>query len=109
MQQKYKILYSRAALDDFDEIFSYIAKDNVGSAEVLLEKFNESILKLENFPNLGSVLSEDEFTLISSGYRFLVVHPYIIFYRIIEESIVIHRILHGRRDYLRGLFDLPEK
>ena len=109
MQQKYKILYSRAALDDLDEIFSYIAKDNVIIAEILLEKFNESILKLSNFPNLGSVLSADEFTLISDGYRFLVVHPYIIFYRIIEESIVIHRILHGRRDYLRGLFDLPEK
>jgi toxin ParE1/3/4 len=109
MQPNYKILYSRVALDDIDEIFSYIAKDNISSAEVLLEKFDKSILKLGNFPNLGSVLSEDRFTLISSGYRFLVVHPYIVFYRIIKESVVIHRILHSRRDCLRGLFEISEK
>jgi len=109
MQSNYKILYSRAALDDIDEIFSYIAKDNINSAEVLLQKFDKSILKLGNFPNLGSLLSEDRFTLISSGYRFLVVHPYIVFYRILEDSVIIHRILHSRRDYLRGLFEISEK
>lgn len=109
MQPNYKILYSKTALDDFDEIFSYIAKDNVISAEVLLKRFDESIQKLNNFPNLGSILSEDEFTLISSGYRFLVVSPYLVFYRILEDSVIIHRILHGRRDYLRGLFDISER
>ena len=109
MQPKYKVFYSSAALDDIDEIFSYIAKDNANSAEVLLEKFDESILKLGDFPNLGSVLSEDEFTLISSGYRFLVVHPYLVSYRILEDTVIIYRILHSRRDYLRGLFDISEK
>jgi toxin ParE1/3/4 len=106
MQPKFKIFYSRAALDDIDEIFSYIAKDNVSSAEVLLQKFDDSILKLSDFPNLGSILSEDEFALISCGYRFLMVHPYLVFYQVMEESIVIFRILHSRRDYLKGLFDI---
>ncbi|WP_373233501.1 type II toxin-antitoxin system RelE/ParE family toxin, partial [Cohnella sp.] len=39
------------------------------------------------------------------GYRFIVVNPYLVFYRIMNDTVVIHRILHGRRDYLRELFD----
>ena len=108
MLSKNKILYAPSALDDLDEIFSYIAKDNVNSAEKLLKKFDDSISKLADFPNLGSVLSEDEFTLISSGYRFIVVHPYIVFYRIIDDTVIIHRILHSRRDYLRNIFEIQE-
>lgn len=53
---------------------------------------------------MGSVLPEIEYTSLSRGYRFIVVHPYLVFYRIISDTIVIHRILHGRRDYLRELF-----
>ncbi|MGG1552157.1 type II toxin-antitoxin system RelE/ParE family toxin [Paenibacillus ferrarius] len=42
---------------------------------------------------------------MGQGYRFIVVNPYLIFYRIMkDDTIVIYRILHGRRDYLRELF-----
>ncbi|GBF32076.1 Doc toxin [Desulfocucumis palustris] len=91
-----------------DEIFSYISKDNVVSAETLLKKINTGITRLAEFPNMGSVLSEEEFTLVNRGYRFIVVHPYLVFYRIIDNTIIIHRILHGRRDYLRELFTTQE-
>jgi toxin ParE1/3/4 len=105
MPQKNKIKYSPAAVDDMDEIFSYISQDNVFTAEHMLEKLNQSISGLVGFPNLGSVLSDDEYFLIQRGYRFIVVNPYLIFYRIMnDDTVVIHRILHGRRDYLRELF-----
>ncbi|WP_327205139.1 type II toxin-antitoxin system RelE/ParE family toxin [Paenibacillus sp. Soil522] len=29
----------------------------------------------------------------------MVVNPYLVFYRIIDDIVIIHRILHGRRDY----------
>jgi len=104
MPQKNKIKYTPAAVDDMDEIFSYISQDNVDTAGDLLNKLNYSISSLADFPNKGSVLSDDEYSLIQRGYRFIVVNPYLIFYRIMNETIVIHRILHGRRDYLRELF-----
>ncbi|WP_368658348.1 hypothetical protein AB3Z07_01830 [Metabacillus halosaccharovorans] len=37
MQQKNQIKYTPAAIDDMDEIFSYISHDNVTAAESLLE------------------------------------------------------------------------
>jgi len=99
------VKYSPAAVDDMDEIFSYISKDDVSAAENLLLKLDRRISDLAEFPEMGSVLSEDDFSLVQRGYRFIVVNPYLIFYRIIEETVIIHRILHGRRDYLRELFD----
>ncbi|ADG81758.1 type II toxin-antitoxin system mRNA interferase toxin, RelE/StbE family [Thermincola potens] len=108
MPQRNKIKYTPVAVDDMDEIFSYISKDNVTAAEALLEKITTGISRLVEFPNMGSVLSDEEYTLVNRGYRFIVIHPYLVFYRIIDHSIVIHRILHGRRDYLRELFFTQE-
>lgn len=105
MQQKKKVKYTPAAVDDIDEIFSYISNENVSAAENLLISLDTKIGQLADFPNLGSVLSEEKYTIVERGYRFIVVHPYLVFYRIIDDSIIIHRILHGRRDYLRELFD----
>jgi len=105
MPKKHKIKYTPAAVDDMDEIFSYISQDNIASAEMMLEKINERIAKLAEFPNMGSVLSDEEYTIIKRGYRFVVIHPHLVFYRIIDNTVIIHRILHGRRDYLHALFD----
>lgn len=105
MRQKKQIKYTPAALDDIDEIFSYISHDNVLAAERLLENFNFQIGNLANFPYIGTVLSEEKYSLVERGYRFIVVHPYLIFYKIKEGAIIVHRILHGRRDFLRELFD----
>lgn len=104
MPPKNKVKYSPAAVDDMDEIFSYISKDDVSAAENLLQKLDQQISNLENFPEMGSVLSEDEYLLVQRGYRFIVVQPYLVFYRVIQGTVIIHRILHGRRDYLRELF-----
>lgn len=105
MPPKNKIKYSPAAVDDMDEIFSYISRDNVSAAENLLHKLDHHISGLADFPEMGSVLSEDDYLLVQRGYRFIVVSPYLVFYRVIQDTVMIHRILHGRRDYLRELFD----
>lgn len=104
MPRKNKVRFSPAAVDDMDEIFSYISKENVVAAETLLEKLDQQIKDLSDFPNKGSVLLEEEYSIIQRGYRFIVVHPYLVFYRIMGDTVIIHRILHGRRDYLRELF-----
>lgn len=104
MLQRSKIKYTPSAVDDMDEIFSYISKENAATAEIMLEKISNGIIRLAEFPNMGSILSDEEYTLVQRGYRFIVIQPYLIFYRIIDNTVIIHRILHGRRDYLRELF-----
>ncbi|WNR44206.1 type II toxin-antitoxin system RelE/ParE family toxin [Paenibacillus roseipurpureus] len=104
MQPKNSVKYSPAAVDDMDEIFSYISKDDISAAEKLLEKLDLQISRLATFPEMGSVISEDAYSLVQRGYRFIVVNPYLVFYRVIQDTVIVHRILHGRRDYLRELF-----
>lgn len=105
MKPNLKIKYAPIAVDDMDEIFSFISEDNVHAAGKMLEKLNHQIAKLAQFPRMGSILSDEEYTMIRYGYRFIVVQPYLVFYRIMDEhTIIIHRILHSRRDYLRELF-----
>jgi toxin ParE1/3/4 len=108
MQPKNKIKYTVVAVDDMDEIFSVISLDHISLAEVMLEKLNSRIAMLPDFPNMGSVLSDEEYTLVERGYRFIVVQSYLVFYRVIEDNIIISRILHSRRDYLRDLFTVLE-
>jgi toxin ParE1/3/4 len=108
MPQKNKIKYTPIAVDDMDEIFSYISKDNIVGAETLLKKITEGITRPAEFPNIGSVLSEEKYNLINRGYRFIVIQPYLVFYRIIDNTVIIHRILHSRRVYLREVFFVQE-
>jgi len=108
MPQRIKIKYTPVAIDDMDEIFSYISKENADAAELMLEKISAKVNRLSKFPNMGSVLSDEEYTLIQQGYRFIIAQPYMIFYRIIKNTIIISRILHGRRDYLRELFEIDK-
>lgn len=104
MPPRNKVKYAPAAVDDMDEIFSFISQENVSAAENLLQRLDHHISSLADFPSMGSVLSEDEFPLLQRGYRFIVVNAYLVFYRVIEDTVIVHRILHGRRDYLRELF-----
>jgi len=104
MMQKHRIKYTPVAVDDMDEIFSYISRDNITAAEELLEKISGGIANLAEFPRMGSVLSSDDYPIIQHGYRFIVIQPYIIFYKFSDDTVIIHRILHSRRDYLRELF-----
>lgn len=100
-----RIRYTRDAVNDLDSIFDYIADDNRKAAARLLERIENSILKLVNNPRLGSVLLSNDLSLIEPGYRRIIVKPYIIFYRIGKDEIFIARVLHGRQDWMSLLFE----
>lgn len=73
MKPKCKIKYSPAAVDGLDEIFSYISHESTSAVNNMLQKLDDSISNLAEFPSMGSVLQEDEYNLISRGYRFITV------------------------------------
>ncbi|MGA2622613.1 MAG: type II toxin-antitoxin system RelE/ParE family toxin [Bacteroidota bacterium] len=95
---KYNVRLLRIAEDDLWEIVSYISTDRPVAAEALAAKIEQSIKLLSKNPRLGRVPKEDELNRLH--YRYLVVENYLIFYTIEGQTIYIHRILHGARDYL---------
>ena len=106
---KHKIRYTAAAVDDLDGIFSYISDDDRIAAVKMLDKIEAAILKLGDMPRLGAVLPTNELSLVESGYRMLVVEPYLIFYRIRQNEVWIGRVLHSRQDWLYLLFRAPSE
>ena len=40
-----------------------------------------------------------DLALTARGYRYLVVKDYLVFYLVADDTVQIHRILYGRRDY----------
>jgi len=105
----HKILYSREALRDLDEIWEYIAfvLQNRSAASRMIDRILDAADQLEEFPEIGALLSS--IADIESDYRFLVTENYLTFYRTGDNNIYIDRILYGRRDYLRVLFEKPEE
>jgi len=56
----------------------------------------------------GVGMSDEDYTLVQPRYRFIVVHPYLVFYKLKDNTVIIYRILHSRRDYLRKLLTFDE-
>ncbi|MGM0641912.1 MAG: type II toxin-antitoxin system RelE/ParE family toxin [Thermotogota bacterium] len=97
--QKYEVIYLPAAKKDLNEIISYIQIEAPEAALNFLDKLDENILQLKDFPYKGK--KPDDENLNSKGYQILVIGSYLVFYVVFEkEKIVeIRRIIHGKRKY----------
>lgn len=102
---KYKLLYSPEALDDLDEIWDYILSElgNAIAAENTVARIMNDIELLCDFPESGTPLQA--ISRFPTAYRSIVSGNYRVFYSIKKETVYIVRILYGRRDYLRILFE----
>jgi toxin ParE1/3/4 len=94
---EYEVIITRSALRDLEQIRTYIARDNAAAAEGFGQKLLNEAESLRTFPERGG------FVLQRPGARFLVVHPYLIIYRIMEQSrtVKVLRYWHGARERVR--------
>ncbi|MEW6701171.1 MAG: type II toxin-antitoxin system RelE/ParE family toxin [Bacteroidota bacterium] len=97
----YTVRLLRVAEEDLTEIVTYIAVDRPSAAEAIAAKIEKNLKLLSKHPLLGRIPSEED--LLRVGYRYLVVENYLIFYTIEGQTVYVHRILHGARDYLNLL------
>ena len=97
MEKKYRIEYLPIAEQDITEIVEYIMLDDPTTALSMLNKFDEAISILEYFPFSGS--TPNDIRLQALNYRMLMVESYIVFYVVLDKTIEVRRILHGKRKY----------
>ena len=91
----YKIITTDAAQEDIRNISGYIAKDNLRAAIAITKLFKNSVEKLSNFPNLGKHKDgiKDKSILI-----YTIKQRYTIAYKVIDDKIIILRILSRYQD-----------
>jgi plasmid stabilization system protein ParE len=82
------------AVKDLEEIWEYIAADNLDAADRLREEIFDAIQSLVPFPSVG----HSRLDLTSRPLRFQVVRDYVIAYAADEKPLAVIAILHGRRN-----------
>ena len=82
------------ALVDLDEIWEFIAADNLDAADHVIEEIRETINLLVSFPQIGHTRAD----LTSRPLRFHPVRDFLIAYAAGEEPLLVLAILHGRRN-----------
>jgi toxin ParE1/3/4 len=87
------ILRTAQAEDDLIEIWIYIAQDNPGAADRVLDDIEERFHALADNPLMGRLRPE-----IAPELRYFTVGKYLILYRTVLDGVQIVRIIHGARD-----------
>lgn len=78
---------------DLDDIWLYIAIDNVTAADQLVDRIAAAEDRLALFPRLGKARDD-----IAPDLRGWTVGDYIVLYRVTLSHLEIVRIVHGARD-----------
>jgi plasmid stabilization system protein ParE len=82
------------ALADLEEIWEFIAADNLNAADKVLEEIYTAIGNLVPFPQLGHSRPD----LTSRPLRFHLVRDFLIAYALDEKPLLVIGVLHGRRN-----------
>lgn len=82
------------AEDDLDEIWEYIAEDDLDSADRVIADIHEAVEALADIPGMGHRRDD----LADETLRVWPVHSYLIVYRPEQKPIEIVRVVSGFRD-----------
>jgi toxin ParE1/3/4 len=85
-----KARFSREALGDLDEIFSWIAARNPVAASELAVKIDEMTRLIGHYPRMGKRTKRSEFRSVTVG-------NYLIVYKIHQDEVLIRYVRHGAR------------
>jgi toxin ParE1/3/4 len=93
------IVRSALALQDYRDIWKYIAADNPDAADSLLAKIDLKLELYARYPKMGQ--NRDD---LSPDIRSFPVGKYLVFYRARKDGIEVARVIHGARQ-LGSLFE----
>lgn len=86
------VIWAKKAYDDLDAIADYLASLSHEAAENTITRIQKAALLLSDFPSMGTKFDE-------TGLRRVVVSgtPYVIFYRVVGDSVSIRGVFHARQ------------
>lgn len=95
-----KVVMLPIAEHDLADVVDYLAQFYESTALRQYDRIVEKIKELPNFPEKYEAYMTGQYLL---AYRRMPVDNYLVFYVVLEDTIEIHRILHGSRDIKRNL------
>jgi plasmid stabilization system protein ParE len=94
---KYKVQIPSSVIYDIQEITDYIAEDNASISLEILDKLENKINSLKEYPERGRVVPE----LLNQNimeYHEIIETPWRIIYKIIDSNVFVLTVIDGRRN-----------
>ncbi|MCK9916356.1 type II toxin-antitoxin system RelE/ParE family toxin [Microbacteriaceae bacterium K1510] len=88
-----RLRYTRPALADLGAILDYVATHSPQSAARIHARIEAVLDLLLRHPNIGTLTDDPAIRRLTATP-----YPYLIFYEVADEDVVIHAIRHGARD-----------
>lgn len=98
-----KLVWTEPALDDVREIVAYIRRDSSVYAKKMGQRLREAPKVLKTHPKRGWQIPEYD----DADLRELLVFPYRVIYRIIDDTCYVIAVVHGSRDLTRIIRPSP--
>ena len=104
MSKKYKVIWTKIAECDLEDIIDYIALDSQQNALLIFDKIRVKCETLQYHPFRCRILPElKEINILS--YRDLILTPYRIMFKVEKDIVYILGVFDGRRDLEEILID----
>ena len=88
-----RVLRTTEALQDLDDVWTYVARQNVTAADRLIDRLFDRFLLLAAHPASGELQSQ----LADGQYRRIVEGNYVVYYLPDNDGVTIVRVLHAAR------------
>ena len=92
------IVWTHQAIEDVEAIRTYIARDSVQYAVLVVEQILDAVDRLSRFPFSGRVVPE----LQDETVREVILGNYRIVYRVTDDSVQILTVFHASRQFWRA-------
>ena len=86
---------AQAELEEIARV--HMALSGPQSARSVTDKIYAAMEQLTLFPLSGPSVRDDE--LSAAGYRYILAGKYLVFYRLLGNTVVVYHIAHGATDY----------
>ncbi|MCB1741710.1 MAG: type II toxin-antitoxin system RelE/ParE family toxin [Gammaproteobacteria bacterium] len=87
------VVWSRAALDDVEDIASFIARDSAAYAQAVVGRIVDVTRRISDHPLAGRIVPERA----DERYRETFVYSYRLIYRVDTDRVLIVAVIHGKR------------
>lgn len=89
------LLPAQAELEEIARV--HMALSGPQSARNITDRIYDAMDQLTRFPLSGPPVRDDE--LSAAGYRYILAGKYLMFYRLLGNTVVIYHIAHGASEY----------
>lgn len=88
-----KVSWAATAKRELRSGLKYIRQRNRQAADRIAIQVRMAVARLAHFPESGSLGDE-----LPAGFRFIIVEPFVLYYLIRSNEIIVVRVRHGSQD-----------